>query len=277
MRMEKIFLRAYMVRKDGDEGAAGEVIRFKASTEGVKRDGLMVDPQGWKLDNFRKNPVFLWVHDYFGRNLPIGKVTSVNVEDKTLVSDVVFDQEDEFARAVERKYRTGFLNAVSVGWNTVAMRPSKGGEAPVITEAELLDISAVPVPGDPDALMEREGAGLRALYRQLRGLVEEDEEEETLEHEGHEGHEGSQRAFEGRAGAVLNKRNRGDLEQAVTLIQGVLERAKKEEAADSADDADEADEERGEVGGEMELGKALETLRMVSEKINQLNVHIGGA
>jgi HK97 family phage prohead protease len=271
MRMEKIFLRAYMVRKDGEEGAAGEVIRFKASTEGVKRDGLMVDPQGWKLDNFRKNPVFLWVHDYFGRNLPIGKVTSVNVEDKTLVSDVVFDQEDEFARAVERKYRTGFLNAVSVGWNTVAFRPSKGGEAPVITEAELLDISAVPVPGDPDALMEREGAGLRALYRQLGSLLEDGETFPPMDTDEH-------RYMDARAGAVLSSRNRGDLEQAVGLIQGVLERGKKEEEGE--------DEERGisdqlpvisDQPGEMGLDEALETLRRVSEQINQIKVHTGGA
>jgi hypothetical protein len=33
----------------------------------------------------------------------------------------------------------------------------------------------------------------------------------------------------GRVGAVLNARNRGDLEEAVRLINGVLERAKKEE------------------------------------------------
>lgn len=57
---------------------------------------------------------------------------------------MTFDPDDEFARAIERKCRNGFLNTVSVGWD------SRGDTN------ELLDISAVPVPGDPDALMERQ-------------------------------------------------------------------------------------------------------------------------
>lgn len=151
------------MERGADGGAEGEVIRFTASTEEVARDGIIIEAAGWKLDNYRKNPVVLWAHDYFGRNLPIGRSEKVAIEDKTMVADIKFDQGDEFAKQVERKYRAGFLNAVSVGWNTLAIKPSKAGEAPKITEAELLDISAVPVPGDPDALMERELRGLQEI------------------------------------------------------------------------------------------------------------------
>jgi len=49
-------------------------------------------------------------------------------------------------------------------------------------------------------------------------------------------------------GAVLNARNRGDLEQAVTLIQAVLERAAKEEKAESENE--ERSAEANQAGGE---------------------------
>lgn len=179
--MDKLFLRAFMVRGE-EPGKAGDTIRFTASTEGIKRDGRELEMKNWNLENYKLNPVFLWVHDYMGNNLPIGRAEAM-VEDKRLVADVTFDQSDEFARKVEAKYRGGFLNAVSVGWFDV-MRCGKcgyrydpwrreGDQCPTCKEKgekkleyDLLDISAVPVPGDPDALIMRE---LRALQEILAG------------------------------------------------------------------------------------------------------------
>lgn len=156
------YMRALVESREGDP------LRFVASTEGVKRDGKALRSDRWLLDNYRANPVVLWSHDYLGRTLPIGRA-DVQVEGDRLVADVVFDRDDEFARQVERKYRDGFLNAVSVGWEDVR----RGGDL----WHELLDISAVPVPADPDALIERQRRGLaeiaslfdRVLNPQARG------------------------------------------------------------------------------------------------------------
>lgn len=157
------YLRAYCKREDVAQSKPGDPIRFIASTENVARDGLIIEAGGWQLDNYRKNPVFLWAHDYSGKVPPIGKA-SASVDGKTLLADVTFDQNDPFAVSIERKYRDGFLSAVSVGWDTLEVQPSKGpNQAPRITRAELLDISAVPVPGDPDALKERQVRALRDL------------------------------------------------------------------------------------------------------------------
>jgi len=143
----------------------GSPIRFIASTEGIGRDGLVIAQDGWDLDNFRANPTFLWSHDYTGNRPPIGRVADVSIKDGNMVADVVFDQGDEFARQIERKYRDGFLNAVSVGWETKQIEPPRGAEgAARVTKAELLDISAVNIPGDPGALIERQ---LRALQEAL--------------------------------------------------------------------------------------------------------------
>ena len=155
MAENKNFLRAFVSRaEDGDNGQPGDPIRFTASTAGIKRDGLDLDMQDWLLDNYRKNPVFLWAHDYWGKYLPLGRVKA-EVEGDRLMAEVVFDQNDDFARAVERKYRDGFLHTVSVGWNFVEVDKKR--------KMELLDISGVPVPGDPDALMERQYEALKRM------------------------------------------------------------------------------------------------------------------
>lgn len=157
------YLRA--LRADQPAGQAGDPIRFIASTEGVKRDGMDISANAWDLDNFKRNPVVLWAHDYRGMRPPIGRAEA-RVEGNQLLADVVFDQGDPFAVDVERKYRGGFLNTVSVGWETKAFDP-KGQR---VLRADLLDISAVPVPGDPNALMERQLVALRAITQTLDQL-----------------------------------------------------------------------------------------------------------
>lgn len=165
--MTKYTIRAYRAEEDQQKEAAaeegkeaseaGSPIRFTASTEGIKRDGMDLSLSQWDLSNYKRNPVFLWGHDYLGNRLPIGKVKiKPEPEGKRLIADVTFDQADDFARQVEQKYRDGFLNAVSVGWNTIL---PDGKAMDQITKddirLDLLDLSGVPVPGDADALMER--------------------------------------------------------------------------------------------------------------------------
>lgn len=141
---------------------AGTPIPFVISTSGVKRDGLDLNPANFIFNNFMRNPVVLWSHDMMGfSNPPIGRVTSLTVEDDRILADIVFDSGDPFAANVERKYRNGFLNAVSISWNTT--RGTEGG-VEIITH-ELLEVSAVTVPADPDALIVRQQQGLKRVMQ----------------------------------------------------------------------------------------------------------------
>ena len=165
------FLRAYAER--AISGDPGTPIRFTASTENIARDGIVIASDGWDLENFKANPTFLWSHDYLGNRPPIGRVASIEVKDKKLMADVVFDQGDEFARQVERKYRDGFLSAVSVGWDTKQIEPPKGSEGVArVTVAELLDLSGVNIPGDPGALMERQKRAYADMGKALLELAD---------------------------------------------------------------------------------------------------------
>ena len=193
-----VFTRAYREETEpqAEPAAAGGPIRFVASTEAMGRDGMTIKADAWQLDNYRKNPVVLWAHDY--SQPPIGRA-DVTQEEGQLIAAVTFDQGDDLAKNIERKYRTGFLHSVSVGWET------QENEGATVTKAELLDVSAVPVPGDPDALIQRMSV-----------------------------------TQSGRVGAVLNARNRDALEQAVELIRGVLKSAQKPAESDDKEDEDRA-------------------------------------
>lgn len=149
---------AYHERKLGDG-----VHVFVATTGGAKRDGLSLDMTKGTFDNYLRNPVFLWAHDYGGNHLPIGKTVKLVASKTKVRAHVLFDQGDEFARQIERKYDEGYLSAVSVGW----MNQEDG-------TWDLLDISGVPVPGDADALMEREVALMRAFLDEHEDHIVED-------------------------------------------------------------------------------------------------------
>jgi hypothetical protein len=151
-------MRAVLTRAAGD-GA----FTFTAATAGIKRDGLDLKMDGGRVENYLANPVVLWAHDYFGERLPIGRALGVRLMKTKVKARVQFDMGDEFAAQVARKYEEGYLNTVSIGWDIISM----GDDGRTVEEWDLLDISAVPVPGDPAALVERKQTNLRWMGRAL--------------------------------------------------------------------------------------------------------------
>jgi hypothetical protein len=153
------YLRAYYERAD-DQSDDGP-LPFIASTEGVKGDGFDLRADSWDLSRFKRNPLVLWSHDFFGGRLPIGRADA-RIDGKDLKADITFDPDDDFAQQVARKYRNGYLNAVSVSWDAIDGKN------------HLLEISAVPIPMDPDALMERQKRGLADIGRTLTHLIDDE-------------------------------------------------------------------------------------------------------
>ena len=69
--------------KAAGEGGTFEVI---ASTQDIDRHGEMIKQDGWKLENYMKNPVILTDHLYRVENI-CGKATGVKIEnDKMIIS-----------------------------------------------------------------------------------------------------------------------------------------------------------------------------------------------
>lgn len=154
---------------DGEQRA----LDFTISTGSVDRYGDTVSVDGWRLENYRSNPVVLWMHD--NQMLPVGRGVNVRVEDGSLQARVEFTPAGmaRFNDTVFEMLKAGFLSATSVGFAPVKYNfvddPKRGFGVDFI-EQELLEFSIVTVPANAEALIEGragkpvdDGSDLRAL------------------------------------------------------------------------------------------------------------------
>lgn len=145
----KQYIKA-LVREITDDG---RLLGVTGSTPSVDRYDEIVDANTWQLDNFKSNPVILWAHNLgFDKDQPpIGRAINVEVRDGKLMFDIQFDMKDSFAADIFRKYKEKFLNAFSVGFIPHAFGEDDEGHL-ILMNNELLELSAVPVPANPEAL-----------------------------------------------------------------------------------------------------------------------------
>lgn len=143
-------------------------LRFTISTGVVDRDRDTIDPKGWELANFSRNPVVLWSHQ--ATMLPIGKAIDVIKADDRLRAVVEFLPEEgygaasAFADQVYKLARDGYIAATSVGFRPLAWDftedEARGADDwwPGIDfhSQELVELSIVSVPANPEALIEPE-------------------------------------------------------------------------------------------------------------------------
>ena len=144
------------IERDSQSGSNRRV-RFVASDETVDRYGDIIRANGWQLDNFRKNPVLLFSHQ--SRQLPVGKVDPIAVEGTRLIAHAEFTPEgmNDFADTVFAMVDGGFMKAVSVGFMPLAspnpiFDPDGSFTGFEYVAQELLELSVVPVPANPNAL-----------------------------------------------------------------------------------------------------------------------------
>lgn len=164
-----------VIRQIGDEDA--RTLRFRSSEETADRFGDLIIMAGFRLENFRKNPRFLYEHSTF-KVPPIG--TSIKekvIPEKdgvpsSLEQDIVFAPPTmlPFADVIFRMYRgveirgrlIRFLDAVSVGFNPLVVEFIEdedrraelglGRFGVVFKEQDLLESSAVGIPAHPNAV-----------------------------------------------------------------------------------------------------------------------------
>ncbi len=130
------------------------------STDAIDRDKEVMLPKGVNTENFYKNPVVLWAHDYSGT--PVGKTQWVKQGRKYIKAKWEW-ADTEKAQEIKQLWEGGFLNAVSVGFivsksheptpDDIKKNPDWAEVRLVIDEWELLEFSIVPVPANPAALV----------------------------------------------------------------------------------------------------------------------------
>ena len=162
-------------KKGADETKVFSAI---ASTPALDRYNEVLLPLGMEYKNFLENPVMLMIHDYSA--VPVAKVLNITVDEKAVEFDFEFDSSED-GQKLQRLYEQGFMSAFSVGLypkkytsidsetaDQIELEVADGKKQEVdlsvyktrpdyiVNQWELLEISPVSVPANPEALIKRE-------------------------------------------------------------------------------------------------------------------------
>lgn len=149
------------------------VVRY-ISTRGIDRDSEILVPEGAVIDEYMKNPVVLFGHNY--SMPPHAKAEWVKADDRGLQSKTVYAETDA-GEEMWQLVSGGYLNAASVGFvpleyvvnggpgwaETTKKLGRKWDMAPesfagvnaIYNKWLLLEYSDVPIPANPEALVQR--------------------------------------------------------------------------------------------------------------------------
>lgn len=139
--MDKVFLKSEILEIDGEK-------LFVASTDATDRHGEIVVQEGMDIKSYLKNPVVLAYHDH--KQPPLGIAEKVGFKKidgkKVLVYDPIFHGKTAISSLYKEWKEAGVRLASSIGFIPKEMEKNK------ITKSELLEISIVNVPANPEAL-----------------------------------------------------------------------------------------------------------------------------
>lgn len=185
------------IRKKDEEK---RTITFVASDDTKDTAGTVLNQDNWDLTRFNKNGVIGYQHKVYGGwddtdnpDNVIGKGFAY-IEDKKLMVDITFEPAEinPLAEKIFQKILFGSLRAVSVGFLPIGQgRFGEGQDSNTYYFAgqELLEVSVVNIPANPNALkksLEAENEYLEAERKRLRAEAEAEVEEvqpEPLEEE----------------------------------------------------------------------------------------------
>jgi HK97 family phage major capsid protein/HK97 family phage prohead protease len=130
------------LERDGEDFILSDAIK--------DRVGDTIDPGGWMLAHFKRNPIMLFNHD---QDHPIGQWINVRVEGGKLKAQPKFAEPGTSWRIDEKRklFEQGILRAASVGFKPLEAEPRKDGGINYQRQ-ELLETSLVSVPANPNAL-----------------------------------------------------------------------------------------------------------------------------
>jgi HK97 family phage prohead protease len=184
--IDKLFTKGMVeVIKDGDK----EEKLFIASDDVEDRQGERISQEGWRLENFRANPVIQWAHN---PNEPaIATAEKVGFKEidgkKKLVYSPKFHRKTPMSNYIADLVEEGVIKASSVGFKPLDW----DDETCTYTKSELLEISFVNVPANQNALSlgMAKGYGMDVIKQVMpdieikedKGLVEEELTEEKKE------------------------------------------------------------------------------------------------
>ena len=179
-------ITSIVIKMCEEEDDDKKVLKIVASDETVDRDGDIIRAKGWDFENYVKNGgIMLAVHNWRGE--PVAKANKVYVEDGQLILEDIKFADTEDGEKYKYLVENGFLKTVSVGFipkkayftgNEESVDEMKSIDPEwidknieklakakrVIWEAELLEVSFVPVPANPNAMVVMASKGFETAW-----------------------------------------------------------------------------------------------------------------
>ena len=135
--------------------------QFIINTENVNSYGYRILTDGIDYAQYMRNPVVLFMHERDGYGNKgsevIGRCTKLYKEGTTLIAEVEFDEQDEFAKKIAGKVERGYIRMASMyaEIKEVSTQPQhilEGQVYETVTACKLVEISIVDIGGNDNAL-----------------------------------------------------------------------------------------------------------------------------
>ncbi len=183
LKNQKIFKNfAAIETKVADSEPRTLVVKISTPTPDRSKD--TVQPNGMNADNFLKNPVVMFAHNY--ADMPIAKCTGLKIQDTGILATVQFPDEGTYDKAdtIYKMYKDGFLNAWSIGFMPLDYEENDQGGYN-FKSWELFEFSSVPVPDNPEALtvMRSKGINVDAVLEISKEKADGQAEDEPADDE----------------------------------------------------------------------------------------------
>lgn len=129
--------------------------RIRLTNERVNSYGFRLLTSGGDLEQYQRNPVFLYMHE---RGKVIGYVKDLKVENDEVTGEPVFDEATELSRQCKKQFEVGSLRMVSVGVQPIEVSDAKellleGQTRPTVTKWKLVEVSLVDIGANDDAIV----------------------------------------------------------------------------------------------------------------------------
>ena len=136
--------------------------QIRISTGAVDRDKDRVLPSGARIDNYMKNPVVQWGHNYHDPWATIGKTNDLVIDANGITADFTLRpaaNEHDPQHVIRLLWDGGWINAASIGFDPSVGESDAGKSWQEnelggydFTDWDLLEWSLVPIPANQEAL-----------------------------------------------------------------------------------------------------------------------------
>lgn len=124
--------------------------RIRMSDETLNCYGTWIKTDGINLEQFRRNPVLLWMHQ---RGTIIGMIKDIRVENGEITGEPWFDEVREESKLAKQQYEKGtlrmgspYFDIIELSEDPVQLKP--GQTRPTVSRSKLVEFSMVDIGGN---------------------------------------------------------------------------------------------------------------------------------